>query len=193
MPRQEIARLMAVVPQQMNPVFSFTALQMVVMGRAARLGALKLPSASDRKEALAALDDLGAAHLAARPFNELSGGERQMVLLARALYQNTPILLLDEPTSHLDFRNQYRIMDLVSDMTRKKGLATIVTLHDPNLAARYCSHLAVLKDGRLHRTGPLDRVFEQKTLEEVYGMEVVVEQTSRGPAVVPAATRAVTP
>jgi iron complex transport system ATP-binding protein len=193
MPRQEIARLMAVVPQQMNPVFSFTALQMVVMGRAARLGALKLPSARDRKEALTALDDLGAAHLAARPFNELSGGERQMVLLARALYQNTPILLLDEPTSHLDFRNQYRIMDLVSDMTRKKGLATIVTLHDPNLAARYCSHLAVLKDGRLHRTGPLDRVFEQKTLEEVYGMEVVVEQTSRGPAVVPAATRAVTP
>jgi iron complex transport system ATP-binding protein len=191
MSRQEIARLMAVVPQQMNLVFSFTALQMVVMGRAARLGPLKLPSGKDRQEAGAALEDLGVGSLAERPFNELSGGERQLVLLARALFQDTPILLLDEPTSHLDFRNQYRIMDVVSDITKKKGLATIVTLHDPNLAARYCSHLAVLKDGRLHRQGTLLQVFEQKTLEEVYGMEVEVEQTSRGPAVVPAASRTV--
>lgn len=191
MSRQEIARLMAVVPQQMNLVFSFTALQMVVMGRAARFGALKLPSANDRDEARAALEDLGVGDLADRPFNELSGGERQLVLLARAIFQDTPILLLDEPTSHLDFRNQYRIMDMVSDITKKKSLATIVTLHDPNLAARYCTQLAVLKDGRLHREGPLRNVFEQKTLEEVYGMEVVIEQTSRGPSVVPAARRVV--
>lgn len=191
MSRQEIARLMAVVPQQINLVFSFTALQMVVMGRAARLGPLKLPSGKDLQEAGDALEDLGVGSLAERPFNELSGGERQLVLLARALFQDTPILLLDEPTSHLDFKNQYRIMDVVSDITKKKGLATIVTLHDPNLAARYCSQLAVLKDGRLHREGSLLKVFEQKTLEEVYGMEVVVEQTSRGPAVVPALPRTV--
>jgi iron complex transport system ATP-binding protein len=191
--RQEIARLMAVVPQQMNLVFSFTALQMVVMGRAARLGPLKLPSAKDREEARAALEDLGVGSLSDRPFNELSGGERQLVLLARALFQDTSILLLDEPTSHLDFRNQYRIMDVVSDITEKKGLATIVTLHDPNLAGRYCSHLVMLKEGRLHREGSRQKVFERRTLEEVYGMEVVVEQTSRGPAVVMPAPRTVAP
>ena len=191
--RQEIARLMAVVPQQMNLVFSFTALQMVVMGRAARLSALKLPSGKDRDEARAALEELGVGSLADRPFNELSGGERQLVLLARALFQDTSILLLDEPTSHLDFRNQYRIMDVVSDVTKKKGLATIVTLHDPNLAARYCTQLVMLKDGRLYREGPLERVFESGTLEEVYGMKVVVEQSPGRPTVVVPAPRMVAP
>jgi iron complex transport system ATP-binding protein len=182
--RREVARLMAVVPQQMSLAFSFTALQMVVMGRAARLGALKLPSAHDRDDARAAMKELGVETLADRPFAELSGGERQLVLLARALFQDTPILLLDEPTSHLDFRNQYRILDVVREMTHMKGLATLVTLHDPNLAARYCTHLVVLKEGRLHRQGPRASVFEQKTLEEVYGMEVVVRQMPGGPAVV---------
>lgn len=184
MTRRDVARLMAVVPQQMSLAFSFTALQMVVMGRAARLGALKLPSAHDRDDARAAMKELGVEDLADRPFAELSGGERQLVLLARALFQDTPILLLDEPTSHLDFRNQYLIMDVVREMTRAKGLATLVTLHDPNLAARYCTHLVVLKEGRLHREGPREAVFEQKTLEEVYGMEVVIRQVAGGSAVV---------
>jgi len=193
MPRRQVARLMAVVPQQMSLVFSFTALQMVVMGRSARLGALKLPSLGDRTEARAAMAELGIGHLAERPFNELSGGERQLVLLARALFQETPILLLDEPTSHLDFRNQYRILDVVSEMTRAKGLATLVTLHDPNLAARYCTHLVVLKEGRLHRSGPRETVFEEKTLEEVYGMNVSVHQVPGEPPVVLPGTGAAHP
>ena len=184
MTRREVARLMAVVPQQMSLAFSFTALQMVVMGRAARMGALKLPSAHDRDDARAAMKELGVENLADRPFAELSGGERQLVLLARALFQETPILLLDEPTSHLDFRNQYRIMDVVREMTHAKGLATLVTLHDPNLAARYCTHLVVLRDGRLHRSGTREAVFERETLEEVYGMEVFVQPIPGGPSVV---------
>lgn len=184
MTRREMARLMAVVPQQLSLAFSFTALQMVVMGRAARMAALKLPSARDRDEARSALRELGVEGLAERQFNELSGGERQLVLLARALFQETPILLLDEPTSHLDFRNQYLIMDVVREMTRAKGLATLVTLHDPNLAARYCTHLVVLKEGRLHRAGPRESVFERKTLEEVYGMEVVVQPLPGGSSLV---------
>jgi len=184
MPRRDVARLMAVVPQQMSLVFSFTALQMVVMGRSARLGVLKLPSARDRDQARAAMTELGIGHLAERHFSELSGGERQLVLLARALYQETPLLLLDEPTSHLDFRNQYRILDVVREMTHAKGLATLVTLHDPNLAARYCTHLVVLKDGRLHRKGPRETVFEEKTLREVYGMEVSVHRMPGEPPVV---------
>ncbi len=184
MPRAEIARLMAVVPQQVSLVFAFTALQMVVMGRAARLAPLSLPSWKDRSDAQAALEDLGIGELAPRPFSELSGGERQLVLLARALHQDTPILLLDEPTAHLDFKNQFMIMDVVRDMTRAKGLATVVSLHDPNLAARYCTHLVVLKEGRLFREGPKETVFERQTLEAVYGMKVVVEETAEGSHVV---------
>ena len=182
--RQEIARLMAVVPQQTSLAFAFTALQMVIMGRAARLDTLRLPSRQDRVEAERALETLGIGSLAGRFFNELSGGERQLVLLGRALYQDTPILLLDEPTSHLDFRNQYLIMDVVRDMTRRNGLATLVSLHDPNLAARYCTQLVVLKDGKLYREGPTEEVFERRTLEEVYGMEVVIERPPGRPATV---------
>jgi iron complex transport system ATP-binding protein len=193
MTRRDVARLMAVVPQQMSLAFSFTALQMVVMGRAARLGALKLPSAHDRDDARAAMKELGVENLADRPFAELSGGERQLVLLARALFQETPILLLDEPTSHLDFRNQYLIMDVVREMTHRKGLATLVTLHDPNLAARYCSHLVVLKEGTLYREGTRESVFEQGILEDVYGMEVVIRQMQGGPSVVLPASRAAVP
>lgn len=178
--RRDVARLMAVVPQQTTVVFSFTALQMVVMGRAARLTKFRLPSIKDYHEAEAALDGLGIADLAGRFFNELSGGEKQLVLLARALFQDTHILLLDEPTSHLDFRNQFMLMDVILDVTKKKHLATLISLHDPNLAARYCDRMVMLKAGRLYKEGLKDDVFEQDTLEAVYGMKVRVENTLYG-------------
>ena len=182
--RRDVAKLMAVVPQQTMVVFSFTALQMVVMGRAARLTRFRLPSIRDYNEAEAALDGLGIADLAGRFFNELSGGEKQLVLLARALFQNTHILLLDEPTSHLDFKNQFMLMDVIRDVTKKKHLATLISLHDPNLAARYCDRMVMLKAGRLYKEGSRDAVFEQDTLEQVYGMKVRVENASEGTLVV---------
>ena len=182
--RREIARLMAVVPQQTTVVFGFTAMQMVVMGRTARLGMLKLPSRQDYRDARTRLDELGVADLAERPFNELSGGERQLVLIARALFQDPQILLLDEPTSHLDFKNQFMIMDVVREMTEAKRLATVVSLHDPNLAVRYCRQMVMLKDGRIYQEGSRETVFETDTLEAVYGMKVIVENTSRGASVV---------
>ncbi|MGD0916183.1 MAG: ABC transporter ATP-binding protein [Thermodesulfobacteriota bacterium] len=182
--RREIARLMAVVPQQTTVVFSFTALQMVVMGRAARLGKLKLPSRQDYRDAEKTLEELKVGDLAKRPFNELSGGERQLIVLARALFQDTLILLMDEPTSHLDFKNQFMIMDMVREVTKAKRLATVISLHDPNLAARYCSQMVMLKEGRILQEGPRETVFGRKTLEAVYGMKVIVENTSQGTSVV---------
>jgi iron complex transport system ATP-binding protein len=182
--RREIARLMAVVPQQTTVVFGFTALQMVVMGRTARLGMLKLPSRQDYRDAKTRLDELGVGDLAERPFNELSGGERQLVLIARALFQDPQILLLDEPTSHLDFKNQFMIMDVVRGMTKAKRLATVISLHDPNLAVRYCSQMVMLKEGRIYQEGLRETVFDRDTLEAVYGTKVIVENTSRGDCVV---------
>jgi iron complex transport system ATP-binding protein len=182
--RREIARLMAVVPQQTTVVFSFTALQMVVMGRASRLGKLKLPSRQDYRDAEKALEELKVGDLAKRPFNELSGGERQLIVLARALFQDTLILLMDEPTSHLDFKNQFMIMDMVREATKAKRLATVISLHDPNLAARYCNQMVMLKQGRIHQEGSREAVFKRETLEAVYGIKVIVENTSQGTSVV---------
>jgi iron complex transport system ATP-binding protein len=182
--RREIARLMAVVPQQTTVVFAFTALQMVVMGMTARLGKLRLPSRQNYKDARKRLEELGIEDLAERPFNELSGGERQLVLIARALFQDPHILLLDEPTSHLDFKNQFMIMDVVREVTKTKRLATLISLHDPNLAARYCSQMVMLKEGRIYQEGARETVFRRETLEAVYGMKVIVENTSKGASVV---------
>jgi len=160
--------------------FSFSALQMVVMGRTAKLGALGRPSKRDYRDAEAALEDLGVANLKHRAFNTLSGGERQIVLLARALFQNPSILLLDEPTSHLDFKNQYLIMDMVRSMTRSRNLTSLVTLHDPNMAARYCGQMVMLKQGRVHRKGMTEDVFEEGALESLYGMKVSIENGPQG-------------
>jgi iron complex transport system ATP-binding protein len=178
--RGVISRLMAVVPQMTVPAFSFTALQMVVMGRVARLGAFATPSEKHYREARTILADLGLTHLTQRGFNEMSGGERQMVLLARALFQNPKILLLDEPTAHLDFRNQYEVMDMVTRVTRERGLTTLVSLHDPNLAARYCTRMVMLKQGRVHRQGDIGEVFDCHSLEAMYGMAVSIETGCRG-------------
>lgn len=175
-----LSRLMAVVPQTATLAFSFTALQMVVMGRVARLGAFATPSGKHYREAELLLAELGLAYLTHQGFNEMSGGERQMVLLARALYQNAKILLLDEPTAHLDFKNQHTIMDLVARVTREKKLTTLVSMHDPNLAARYCSQMVMLKRGRMHRKGTTVEVFEPLAIELMYDMKVSIENGDRG-------------
>lgn len=184
LPRSMIAQVMAVVPQQTTVLFAFTALQMVIMGRAARLGKLRLPSRRDYTDATHCLEELGIGDLSERRFNELSGGERQLVLLARALFQDTPILLLDEPTSHLDFKNQFMIMDRIRDVTRAKSITTIISLHDPNLAGRYCTHMVMLKEGRVHFQGPRNAAIQPAILEGMYGMKVSIESTGRGEAVV---------
>ncbi|MCP4622453.1 MAG: ABC transporter ATP-binding protein [bacterium] len=180
MPRKKAARLMAVVPQRTTVIFSFTALQMVVMGRAPVFGRMHVPGPQDYIEAHHILEELSMGHLSGRLFNELSGGEQQMVLIGRALFQDPKILLLDEPTTHLDFKNQFMIMELIKDITRKKNLVTLVALHDPNLALRYCDMITFLKNGRIVLEGPSQSVFNSETLASVYDMAVAVENLSGG-------------
>jgi iron complex transport system ATP-binding protein len=154
------------------------------MGRAARLDKFKLPSRKDYLEAEHCLDELGVGDLSRRRFNELSGGERQLVLLARAMFQDTAVLLLDEPTSHLDFKNQFMIMDRMREVTRSKTLTTLISLHDPNLAARYCTHLVMLKEGRIHFSGSCLAGMKPGVLEGMYGMRVMTERTRSGDVMV---------
>ena len=178
--RQAIAGLMAVVPQHTAVAFSFTGLQMVVMGKAAGLKAWEKPGPKDVYKAKCAMDELEISHLAQRPYNELSGGEKQMVLLARAIFQDPLALLLDEPTAPLDFRNQHRIMEMVCELTHRKKLITVVSLHDPNLAARYCSQMVMLKQGRVYGQGTADQVFTAEALTRVYGIDVDIAENSHG-------------
>lgn len=178
--RKALAQIMAVVPQQTGAIFSFTAGQMVVMAKASGLAMWQRPSKIDFAGAQKALDDIGAGGLSRRMFNDLSGGEKQMVLLARAMFQNPEVLLLDEPTAHLDFKNQHLILDRVRRITKEKNLTTIITLHDPNLAVRYCDDIVMLKNGEVYGQGPVREVFNEDTIESVYGIKVLVTGYHRG-------------
>lgn len=180
LPREEIARLIAVVPQELNVVFSFSVTEIVVMAGSTRFGISGIAKKSDYSTALEILQELHIGHLARRRYNELSGGEKQMVLIARALFQKAAILLLDEPTSHLDFKRQYVIMELIRKITKEKKLTTIMTLHDPNAAGRYCDRLIMLNGGRICHQGLRDKVFDVESLESLYDMRIKMGRTDTG-------------
>jgi len=184
MSRKELASLIAMVPQNTSTIFAFSVLDIVVMGRAAVLGQMGVPGVKEYEGAQKVLDEIGIGYLGMRIFNELSGGERQMVMLARALYQDTKILLLDEPTSHLDFKNQYIILEMVKSLTIQKDLTTIITVHDPNLAGRYCNQIVMLNKGRILNQGASEKVFCKNILSEVYEMDITIENTENGRKVV---------
>ena len=178
--RDEIAGLIAVVPQELNIVFSFTVMQMVLMGGTVRYGLYGSPGRNDYQGAREILEELQIEHLAQRSYNELSGGEKQLVLIARALFQNPEIILLDEPTSHLDFKRQHIIMELVKKVSLEKKLTTLITLHDPNTAGRYCSRLIMLNRGCVCHQGSREKIFHVKSLESVYEMKIQIEHTAAG-------------
>lgn len=182
--REEIAKLIAMVPQELNMVFSFTVLQTVLMAGSARFGISGIAKKDDCLSALEILEELHIEHLAERRYNELSGGEKQMVLIARALFQKAGILLLDEPTSHLDFKRQYVIMELIRKITREKHLTTVMTLHDPNTAGRYCDRLIMMNNGCICHQGLRDKVFHVESLESIYGMRINMGYTDTGAAYV---------
>ena len=180
MSRQAISHLVAVVPQELHVAFGFTVIQMVLMSGTMRFGFSGIPSEKDYLEALRVLEELNVAHLAERRYNELSGGEKQMVLIARALFQKASIMLLDEPTSHLDFKRQHFIMETIKRVTEQKRLTTIVTLHDPNIAGRYCTNLVMLNHGQICHCGDRKNIFKQKNLESIYDMQIKIEYTNEG-------------
>ena len=143
------------------------------MGRSPHLGGLGLEGEADVAIARAALERLGLADLERRPIQTLSGGERQRVLLARVLAQDTPIVLLDEPTAHLDIAHQQSTLELMAEL-HGEGRTVLVVLHDLNLASLYCPRLILLNAGRLVADGTPREVLTAERLREVYGAEVVV-------------------
>jgi len=171
--RRDVARQLAVVPQDSALEFPFTALEVVLMGRAPHLPPLAFPRARDLTIARAAMARLDVGTVEDRPLARLSGGERQRVLLARALAQEPRVLLLDEPTTHLDLRHQVGIYDTVRELARG-GLAIMSVLHDLNLAGLYCDRLILLAGGRIVAEGPPADVLVEPRLAAAYGVAVHV-------------------
>jgi iron complex transport system ATP-binding protein len=169
----EIARRVAVVPQDFTVQFAYTVRQIVELGRMPHMGALGVTRATDRAAIDAALADTSTDQLADRVFNELSGGERQRVLVALALAQDAGIVLLDEPTAHLDIKHQIEVLELLRRLNSKRGLTVLAALHDLNLAARYFPRLVLFRR-QIVADGPPAHVLNGTLLSEIYGTPVRV-------------------
>ncbi len=171
--RREIARRIAVVPQEFSTPFAFTVKELVGLGRTPYLSFFGTESASDRQVVQQALEVTGTAALAGRVFNELSGGEKQRVALALALAQQPDLLLLDEPTTHLDLKYQITMLELVHHLNRERGLTVFASMHDLNLSSRYFPRLVLFQRG-IVADGPPVEVLQSRLLSRVYEVPVEV-------------------
>ena len=173
-PPRERARAVALVRQQADLAVDFTVAEVVAFGRAPHLGWTEALREGDRDRVAAALDALDVGDLADRPVTHLSGGEQQRTLLAQALAQDAPLLLLDEPTAHLDVRHQLDLMGRVAALA-EAGRTVVAAVHDLELAARFADRLWVLDGGRLGADGPPEAVLTPALLRDVFGVEADVE------------------
>jgi iron complex transport system ATP-binding protein len=167
----EIARKIGFVFQEHAAPFPFSVLEVVRMGRAPHLKIFATPSKNDTDIALQKLELVGMLHLKDTPYTQISGGERQLVLIARTLAQEPEIILMDEPTSHLDFRNQTIVLQIVNKLAQK-GLGILMTSHLPDHALLFSSRVSLMKDGRFIAMGTPNEVMTEESLKEIYGIEV---------------------
>ena len=180
--RPEIARRVAYVPQAHAAHFPFSVIDMVVMGRTAHLGLFAAPTREDKRKAQEALAALGIGALAQNEYTRISGGQRQLALVARALAQDAPAIVMDEPTASLDFGNQVVVLAEVKRLA-EKGLAVLLSTHDPDHAFSVGNRVALLDGGRLIAQGAPADVLTPERLRAVYGVSVVVERLSQGQTV----------
>ncbi|MEK6208498.1 MAG: ABC transporter ATP-binding protein [Chloroflexota bacterium] len=185
MSRSALARRIAVVPQIFDTLFPFTVREVVALGRTARLGAFGRASADDVVAVDRAIDELELGPLATRRIDRLSGGERQRAVLAMALAQETEVLLLDEPTVHLDPAHQIATLELIRALAARRELAVCAVLHDLNLASSFASRIVVIADGRVAREGSPVEVLRADLVRAVFGDGLEVVARDGHPAVLP--------
>jgi iron complex transport system ATP-binding protein len=167
---RQLARILSMVRQEFVPVFGFTVRQTVMMARFYRTSSL-FENAEDIEAVNAALAATDTAAFADRPLGHLSGGERQRVFIARALAQETPVLLLDEPTSHLDLKHQIRIFDLLKRMQQEQGKTILLVTHDLNMAAQYCDQVLLLGLDGVFFQGPPEQVLDSGQIQSIFGVQ----------------------
>jgi iron complex transport system ATP-binding protein len=178
--RKELARTISFVPQMVQVDFPFTVTEIILMGRSPYLGVLGLEEKKDMEIAKQAIDFTGLDQLAHRKLDQLSGGEQQLVFIARAICQEPEIILLDEPTASLDLAHQVRVMDLMEKLKEQKGVTVVMVSHDLNLAAMYGDQLLLLNNGQIVCQGLPEEVLTFQTLEEVYGCTLLVDESPLG-------------
>ncbi|MCG8561077.1 MAG: ABC transporter ATP-binding protein [Hyphomicrobiales bacterium] len=177
--RREIARMIAYVPQTHAVQFPYSVGDVVLMGRTAHHGAFAGPGRRDRERAAEALDILGIADLALRDYSRVSGGQRQLALIARALAQDAPVIVMDEPTASLDFGNQVVVLNEIRRLAAR-GLAVVLSTHNPDHAFICAQSVLVLHEGAARAAGPPRQVLTAALLSEVYGVDVTVERLASG-------------
>lgn len=170
--RTDLARVIGYVPQSHEPSFPFTVFDVVLMGRVAHLDIFQQPSSSDYKKAEDALHTVGLGHLREKPYTQISGGERQLALIARALAQEPQVLVLDEPTAHLDFKNQILTLQIIRRLSHEKKIAVILSLHDPNHALLFTDKTALVCQGKIISFGPSSEVINRESISQIYGIDV---------------------
>jgi ABC-type cobalamin/Fe3+-siderophores transport system ATPase subunit len=192
----ERAQIIGVIPQGHNPAFPYTVMEMVMMGRAPYLRWLDLPSKDDQNIVEMVLEQLGLFDLRDHPYTEISGGEQQLTLIARGLAQKCQILLMDEPTAHLDLSNQYKIMEII-DQLSQSGISFVISSHQPNEALHYADNVMVMNQGWVIENGPPEDIVTEAMISTVFGISTEVLYSKEGHqmprALVPRRTEQVRP
>lgn len=181
LPARERASRMAYIPQTSKQVFSYTALDMVLMGASSALSAWRAPGARERKKALAALERLGILELAGRLYTNLSGGEQQLVLIARAIAQGAKTLIMDEPTSSLDYGNQMRVQQQLKSLA-EEGYLIVQSTHNPEQTYMFADRIIAIKDGTIISAGRPEKIMDKELIRQLYGIEVSVVESVQGKA-----------
>ncbi len=178
---KEMARKISYIPQAHSPTFNFTVFQTALMGTNALMDRFNTPGEKEKQIVYEKLELLGISHLAERGYAELSGGERQLVLIARALVQNSKILIMDEPTANLDYGNQFRIMQQVKKLA-KQGYLILLSTHNPEHALLFADKVLILKNSNIMLYGTPKETLSPKTIESIYGVNVELQtlHTNKG-------------
>ncbi|MBQ3357093.1 MAG: ABC transporter ATP-binding protein [Oscillospiraceae bacterium] len=184
LPRRDRARAIAYIPQIHRPTFGYSVLDTVLMGLSRQVRAFSQPKKAHIALAEEALARVGAAHLKERDFSRLSGGEQQLVLVARAIAQQSRILVMDEPTSSLDYGNQFRILDLIRTLA-DEGYGVLLSTHDPQHALRYADALLALYAGRVAAHGKPAELLDAALIHRLYGVDAEFVSSSAGCVIVP--------
>ncbi len=174
--RSELSKIIGLARQEERVAFEFTVLEYVLLGRAPYLGPLEAPGSEDYEMALQALERAGTVHLQDRLLTSLSGGERQLVIIARALAQMPRILLLDEPLAHLDLKNQSMLLRVLENL-RKQGVTIVFSTHDPNSASIVADQVLLLRKGSLLQFGPPEDVLDKEKLQSTYEVPIRILET----------------